>query len=784
MRIALVSPYSWTLPGGVTRHIEALASEFWPRGHDVRVLAPFDPPDRLSARHASRRPARGARAARLARPAGAHDRLAVQRRRLEPRAHTPYAITRAAPRAARAARFDVVHVHEPVAPCVGWDALTSQRRPARRHVPLLLRERGLQRRSPTRFGARRRLNRLNVRIAVSEAAAWTGGASTAARYRVIPNGVDVPAELPRPAPRPTGRAAADRLRRPGRRAQGPARAAARLRGAARARPRRADDRRRRPRGGRAAAARRHAGRHRAGQGLRRREGAPRCAAADVLVAPVAGRRELRHGADRGLRRRHAGRRLRHRRLPRRRRATASTASSSRAATPPRWPRRCATSRGARAPRRDGRRRARARASATPGRRSPARSWRPTRTRSPCRAAGERARSAPAVRLGAVPADSAASPAARRLPSLEPPKRRGPRSPPRGRPQGRHGARRARRRVRSALLALQRIGLDQIGASLLRATPTWVLLGLGLMCASMVVRAVAWHAILRAALPEARLRARDALQGTFIGVLMSATLPARLGEPSRALIVARRTGRPREHLPTVLGTIVSQTLLNVVALIVLGIVMFSHRRPLQPAPARPGRLRARAAGRARRRPRAARAPARRRALALAPRAGGGAPRRAPRSPRCAPACASSARPSSAPRRPRCSSARGSSSGCRATCCSSRSGSTTAPGIGAAAAVLFAVNVTAVLPATPSNLGVFQAACVAVLAGAYGVGQGRRAGLRDHPAGRRDRDRRGHGRARAGQGGHELARRAPARPARRPVQLDPLPASAREPTAAEA
>jgi phosphatidylinositol alpha-mannosyltransferase len=42
-----------------------------------------------------------------------------------------------------------------------------------------------------------------------------------------------------------------------------------------------------------------------------------------------------------------------------------------------------------------------------------------------------------------------------------------------------------------------------------------------------------------------------------------------------------------------------------------------------------------------------------------------------------------------------------------------------GLGAAAAVLFAVNVTAVLPATPSNLGVFQAACVAVL-GAYGVG----------------------------------------------------------------
>jgi phosphatidylinositol alpha-mannosyltransferase len=39
--------------------------------------------------------------------------------------------------------------------------------------------------------------------------------------------------------------------------------------------------------------------------------------------------------------------------------------------------------------------------------------------------------------------------------------------------------------------------------------------------------------------------------------------------------------------------------------------------------------------------------------------------------------------------------------------------------AAAAVLFAVNVTAILPATPGNVGVFQAACVAVLSGAYHV-----------------------------------------------------------------
>src|SRR3954447_10671968 len=50
MRIALVSPYSWTYPGGVTRHIEALAAQFTVEGHDVRVFSPYDPPDRLSAR--------------------------------------------------------------------------------------------------------------------------------------------------------------------------------------------------------------------------------------------------------------------------------------------------------------------------------------------------------------------------------------------------------------------------------------------------------------------------------------------------------------------------------------------------------------------------------------------------------------------------------------------------------------------------------------------------------------------------------------------------------------
>ena len=60
-----------------------------------------------------------------------------------------------------------------------------------------------------------------------------------------------------------------------------------------------------------------------------------------------------------------------------------------------------------------------------------------------------------------------------------------------------------------------------------------------------------------------------------------------------------------------------------------------------------------------------------------------------------------------------------------------------GFAAAAAVLFAVNITAVLPATPANLGVFQAACVAVLHTGWHVGIRPRRRLRRDPAGGRGR-----------------------------------------------
>ncbi len=98
-------------------------------------------------------------------------------------------------------------------------------------------------------------------------------------------------------------------------------------------------------------------------------------------------------------------------------------------------------------------------------------------------------------MGAAPSEPGPRVRPQRLPSLE------PSNPAAGR-------RRAARVARKALvgagivagaglaaLALQRIGIESIGRAMLAATPVWVLVAFALMCASMLLRSEAWHAIL-------------------------------------------------------------------------------------------------------------------------------------------------------------------------------------------------------------------------------------------------------------------------------------------------
>jgi phosphatidylinositol alpha-mannosyltransferase len=190
VRVALVSPYSWTYPGGVTRHIEALARELQAAGHEARILAPFDPDDARA-----RRMHNGARPqfveppegfVSLGRTVGLPANGAVSNIALTP--HAVFMLRREL----RDGGYDVAHIHEPVVPIVGWDALCSSGA-----LPLVGTFHTYSENVLTNgiaafgLGGMRRMNRLHVRIAVSEAAAWTARRFYGGRYRIVPNGVHV-----------------------------------------------------------------------------------------------------------------------------------------------------------------------------------------------------------------------------------------------------------------------------------------------------------------------------------------------------------------------------------------------------------------------------------------------------------------------------------------------------------------------------------------------------------------------------------------------------------------
>ncbi|HEX2085273.1 MAG TPA: lysylphosphatidylglycerol synthase domain-containing protein [Solirubrobacteraceae bacterium] len=698
MRIALVSPYSWTYPGGVTRHIEALAEELLAQGHDVRVLAPVDRDTRRTALlHAGAHPAPRELPEYLI-PLGGTVGLPANGA-VSNVSITPFGLATMR-RELRDGGYDVVHVHSPEAPVLGWDATCSTRVPTVGTFHVY---------STSPFtngfasiaGAARRFNRLHVKIAVSEAAEWTARRWYGGRYRIIPNGVHLPDLERLPAKREDGPLEIVFVGQTVERKGLPVllRAFEALRDHVPARlslvgptheqiePMLLDAR----------------GVEALGK-VDDAEKSRRLARADVLCAPslggesfgmvlteafahgtpvvashIAGYADVvRDGVDGMLVTpgdgTALGEALRDLALDPSRRRRMGLAARERAERYA-WPR---VAREVVEAYED--------AIAVP------------------EPAGAVARAT--TRIGMRPADGRPWVAPKRLPSLDP-------APARKTRPWVGFAKRAALVLAALLalggawLALQRIGVDAILESLVSSSPSWTLIALGIMCASMVLRAQAWHAILRAALPRVPVKRSDALQGTMIGVLMSATLPARLGEPARALIVSRRLGRPRERLPVVLGTMVSQTLLNIVALIVLGVTMlstvdlFTNNRALFGVAIAPIVVLL--------------------CVLVAPallRAGGPAAARR--------ALTKVREGLSVFRRPRLgATAAAAQLGAWALQWLScyvllvAFGLDDRAGIGAAAAVLFAVNVTAVLPAVPSNLGVFQAACVAVL-GAYGVG----------------------------------------------------------------
>jgi phosphatidylinositol alpha-mannosyltransferase len=707
MRIALVSPYSWTYPGGVNRHVEALAGEFLSRGHEARVLAPWDPDDRLSkvlhrsAPSAIEPPDHFVSLGRtMGWPAnGGVANMAI----------FPGNLVRLRS-ALRDADYDIVHVHSPIGWFVGNDAAVW------RGAPVVGTFHQYTKKAfPNHFGnlcgAWRAFNQLDARIAVSEATEWTCRRFFGGRYRIIPNGVDLNA-----APN-GGKPPGDHFR-----IVFVGRAEARkgihvllsaFEALAREIPARLtivgaelDE-------------------------IRPLLGDPELAElidavgpiphgerfwryvheADVLCAPslpresfgmvlieafatgtpvvasaVPGYSELVEDGVNGFLvpaadpQRLAEELHRMYLQPERRRAMGEAARQS--AERYAWPR-IAT--------------------------EVEEVYAETLSAPAPSSAIERA----AHRIGIADSDGRVRWPSRRLPSIEQPL-----------PDAATGRRRVARRLALGVvgvagvgltaLAASRIGVDDVINSAVRSDIGWVLIAVAIMMASMVLRAVSWHAIARSALPGRQIRRRDVASATMIGVLMSATLPARLGEPVRAMVLARHTGRLRETFPVLLGTLVSQTVLNIVALISLGAIIVSstdlfHRSTeklfvvsfvplaiLIGVVLAPTVMRRTGSGRM------ARVIAAIRDALVQVRSG----LHVFRDPRRGPVAAGFQLAAWFLQMLACYALL-------------QAMGLQWAGIGAAAAVLFAVNVTAVIPATPSNIGVFQLATISVLTTGFGV-----------------------------------------------------------------
>jgi phosphatidylinositol alpha-mannosyltransferase len=207
---------------------------------------------------------------------------------------------------------------------------------------------------------------------------------------------------------------------------------------------------------------------------------------------------------------------------------------------------------------------------------------------------------------------------------------------------------------------------------------------------------------------------------MIGVLVSALIPGRFGEPARAYLVARRAGDTARRFPLVLGTVFAQALINLVALAILATITIAslalirgHATALIATVAVPIAIGALVVS----------------GPALLARAG-----RSHHARLSHIAGWLSDQIIQVRRGLRVFTKPGLGAGAIVAQLAAWAVQTLAAyavlyalnlqgkaGLAAAAAILLAVNLTALVPVTPSNIGIFQAATIAVLA-AYGVDAG--------------------------------------------------------------
>jgi len=173
LKIALVSPYDFPYPGGVTQHVLHLQREFRRLGHDVRIIAPSSDRQIEEQRDDVYRVGRVTRV----RANGSIARITLS-----------FRLSRRVRDILRNERFDVVHAHEPLMPAL---PPTILRYSEALNIGTFHAHRG------SYYGyfygrpvLKRVFANLDGRIAVSRAAKKFVQQYFQARYTIIPNGVD------------------------------------------------------------------------------------------------------------------------------------------------------------------------------------------------------------------------------------------------------------------------------------------------------------------------------------------------------------------------------------------------------------------------------------------------------------------------------------------------------------------------------------------------------------------------------------------------------------------
>ena len=189
MKVGIVVPYSWSFWGGVQEHADHQARALQRLGVDARIIMGHDPPGRLT-RLLHPKQGRHTRPPSYVLPVG-RSVIVPANASLPNIILSPQSMVRMR-RIWEEERFDVVHVHEPLAPVLSAFALATAPCPAVVTCHSAGERLGWYPIGKVFWGVVAR--RIDQRIAVSDSARRAAEPYVGGPMEVIPNGIDLPPE--------------------------------------------------------------------------------------------------------------------------------------------------------------------------------------------------------------------------------------------------------------------------------------------------------------------------------------------------------------------------------------------------------------------------------------------------------------------------------------------------------------------------------------------------------------------------------------------------------------